>query len=77
MEFEDRIFVDKVEQLLRPQYETENDLARLHILPPPIDHPGLDERNYVIRYQLGVDTQVLAVHQVGQNGVRNGSDPTL
>src|SRR5271157_4758729 len=77
MKLEDRVFVDEIEELLSAQHEAENDLARLEVLALTVDHTRLDQRNGAVGDQLGVHSQVLAVHQAKQDRVGDGANPTL
>ena len=77
MELESRVLVDEVEQLPRAQHEAENDFARLQVLALAIDDTGFDQRNHIVGNHLGVNAEILPVHQVGQDGIGNCSNPTL
>ena len=77
MEFEDRIVVHEVEQVLRAQSESQDDLARLEVLARAGDHARFDQRNHAVGDQFAVNAQVLAVHQQGQHRIRNAADAGL
>ena len=71
MEFEDGVVVQEVEQPLRPQGKSQNDLARFEVLARAGQHASLNQRNDSVRHQFAVHSQIFAVHQHGQHGVRN------
>src|SRR5208337_1419625 len=77
MKLENRIVVDEVEQLFRPQSETEYDLARFEVLARARDHPRFDERNYTIRHQFAVDPQIFAIAEEGKHRVGYSADAGL
>ena len=77
MKLEDGVLIDEIEELSRAQHKAEDDLARLQVLAPAVDDSGLDQRYHIVGDHLGVNAEILAVHQIGQNRVGDCAYPTL
>ena len=77
MELEDRIVVDKVEQLLRADGKSQDDLPRLEVLARPREHAGFDQGNHAVGNQFAVHREILAIHEKRQHRIRDASDARL
>src|SRR6266545_1296229 len=63
MEFDQRVAVDEVIESLGSPTETGHHLTRIDIFPCAVDTAALNQIDHPIREQLGVDAQLLAVHE--------------
>ena len=72
-----RVVIDEVIDLLRTHQERGDHLALVDLLVHTVDDAFLDERQHAVGEHLGVDTEVLVVTQLGEHGVRDGTDTHL
>src|SRR5208282_4084370 len=77
MELEDGIVVHEVEQFLRSQCKSEDDLPRFEGLARARDHTSFNQRNHSIRDEFAVHGEVFAIVEEGKHRVWNAADPSL
>ncbi len=72
-----RVVVDEVVQPLRAHQERGDDLAPIAFLGGAVDDAGLHEVDDRVGEHLGVDPEVVLVHQRERRCGRDGADPEL
>jgi hypothetical protein len=77
MEREERVVIDVVVELARPQRKAGDDLAAIHRLPGAGHRAGFDQFNNAIRDHLRVYPEVLFPFEEAEQGLGNASDPEL